>query len=59
MTASLVGQAGPDHGPTPRRRRELSEGRLGPLLNQQPTATIPPNPAAHLGGPRLASLGLS
>jgi hypothetical protein len=33
-----------------------SEGRLGPLLNQQPTATIPPNPAAHLGGPRLASL---
>jgi hypothetical protein len=22
----------------------LYEGRLGPLLNQQPTATIPPNP---------------
>ena len=26
------------------------------LPNQQPTATTPPNPAAHLGGPRLASL---
>ena len=33
-----------------------SEGRLGPLLSLQPTATIPPNPATHLGGPRLASL---
>jgi hypothetical protein len=36
-----------------------SEGRLGPPLNQQPTATIPPNPATHLGGPRLASLVVS
>src|SRR3954468_19202392 len=36
-----------------RRRRESSEGRLGPLLNHQPTATIPPNPATQLGGPRL------
>src|SRR6476469_10083964 len=44
MTASLVGQVGPGQRPASRRRRESSEGRLGPLLNQQPTATIPPNP---------------
>src|ERR1700758_3807854 len=56
MTASLVGQAGPAQRPAARRRRESSEGRLGPLLSQQPTATISPNPAVHLGGPRLASL---
>src|SRR6478609_110225 len=56
MTTSLVGQAGPDQRPASRRRRESSEGRLGPLLNQQPTATISPNPTDHLGGPRLASL---
>ena len=45
----------PDQRPAS-RRRESSEGRLGPLLSQQPTATISPNPAVHLGGPRLASL---
>src|SRR5258707_14984695 len=44
MTASLVGQAGPDQRPASRRRRESSEGRLGPLLSQQPTATIQANP---------------
>ena len=41
----------------PRGDAAIVGGRAGPLLNQQPTATIPPNPAAHLGGPRLASLG--
>jgi len=44
MTASLVGQVGPGQRPASRRRRESSEGRLGPLLNQQPTPTIQPNP---------------
>ncbi|MGO9351734.1 MAG: hypothetical protein ACLP3C_13245 [Mycobacterium sp.] len=56
MTASLVDQAGPDQRSAFAAAPRSSEGRLGPLLNQQPTATIPPNPAAHLGGPRLASL---
>src|ERR1700724_1639184 len=57
MTASLVRQAGPDQRPAVAATPRPSEGRLGLLLNQQPTATIPPNPATHLGGPRLASLG--
>ena len=48
MTASLVGQVGPGQRPASRRRRESSEGRLGPLLNQQPTPTTPPNPPPTL-----------
>src|SRR5258708_34037904 len=43
MTASLIGQARPDQRPASRRRRESSEGRLGPCHKQQPTATISPN----------------
>src|ERR1700745_4474363 len=45
MTASLVGPAGPDQRPASGPRRGSAEGRLGPLLNQQPTATIPPTPS--------------
>ena len=32
------------------------EVSLGPLPNPAATGTIKPNPATHLGGPRLASL---
>src|SRR3954447_7960512 len=56
MTASLVGQAGSDQRPSIAAAPRSSEGRLGPLHKQQPTAPIPPNPTTHLGGPRLASL---
>src|ERR1700730_19124694 len=56
MTPRLARQACPDQRPAVAAAPRASEGRLGPLLNQQPTATTPPNPAAHLGGPRLASL---
>src|ERR687891_597485 len=33
------------------------EGSLGPLPNPAATGTDQTNPATHLGGPRLASLG--
>jgi len=56
MTASLVGQVGPGQRPASRRRRESSEGRLGPLLNQQPTPTIQPNPPHP---PRRSEAGLT
>ena len=58
MTVSLVGQAGPDQRPASRRRRDRARAGSDRFSTSSQPQRSHSNPAAHLGGPRLASLVL-